>query len=68
MTLGYDTRYCNATAVACAATAASPLYDSESHRPQAELQLRPSMLLGARTLDAAQDEAIRKDVAAQLKR
>lgn len=54
MTLGYDTRYCNATAVACAATAASPLYDSESHRPQAELQLRPSMLLGARTLDAAQ--------------
>lgn len=55
MTLGYDTRYCNpSTTTSCVATAASPLYDSESRRPQAELGLRPSMLLGTRTLDAAQ--------------
>ena len=33
---------------------ASPLYDSESRRPQAELQVRPSMLLGTTTLAAAQ--------------
>ncbi|MEO6276209.1 TIGR03790 family protein [Roseateles sp.] len=56
MALGYDTRYCNGTPATnvCANTAASPLYDSESRRPQAELQLRPSMLLGATTLAAAQ--------------
>lgn len=56
MTLGYDTRYCNPTPAAdvCAATAASPLYDSESRRPQADLQRRPSMLLGTATLADAQ--------------
>lgn len=56
MTLGFDTRYCNPSPAsnACASTAASPLYDSESRRPQAEVQLRPSMLLGTRTLAAAQ--------------
>jgi uncharacterized protein (TIGR03790 family) len=56
MTLGFDTRYCNPSPAtnACAETAASPLYDSESRRPQAELQRRPSMLLGATTLAAAQ--------------
>lgn len=53
MALGFDTRYCNATTTACVATAASPLYDSESRRPQADHGLRPSMLLGATTLDAA---------------
>jgi len=55
MALGYDTRYCNSTPTTntCATTAASPLYDSESRRPQTDLQLRPSMLLGATTLDAA---------------
>lgn len=56
MAFGFDTRYCNPNPAAnlCASTAASPLYDSEARRPQAELQLRPSMLLGARTLAAAQ--------------
>jgi uncharacterized protein (TIGR03790 family) len=53
MALGFDTRYCNATTTTCATTAASPLYDSETRRPQADLSLRPSMLLGATTLDAA---------------
>lgn len=55
MALGFDTRYCNPSPAsnACASTAASPLYDSESRRPRDELQIRPSMLLGARTLDAA---------------
>jgi uncharacterized protein (TIGR03790 family) len=56
MALGYDTRYCNSSPVTnvCASTAASPLYDSESRRPQADLKLRPSMLLGMSTLAAAQ--------------
>jgi uncharacterized protein (TIGR03790 family) len=53
MTLGFDARYCVPAGAACASTAESPLYDSESRRPQAELALRPSMLLGATTLDAA---------------
>lgn len=55
MALGFDTRYCNPSpaTTTCANTAASPLYDSESRRPLAELQLRPAMLLGAPTLDAA---------------
>lgn len=69
MTLGFDTRYCNPTPTveACASTAASPLYDSEARRPQAELQLRPSMLLGARTLAAAQ-ALIARGVAADASR
>lgn len=55
MAFGFDARFCNPTPAAnlCANTAASPLYDSESRRPQADLQMRPSMLLGARSLDAA---------------
>ena len=69
MALGFDTRYCNPnpSTSACASTAASPLYDSESHRPHAELQLRPSMLLGARTLDAAK-ALINRGVAADATR
>lgn len=56
MTLGFDTRWCNPTPATnvCVSTAASPLYDSESRRPHADLQLRPSMLLGTTTLAAAQ--------------
>ncbi|HEY8876462.1 MAG TPA: TIGR03790 family protein [Roseateles sp.] len=56
MALGFDARYCNPNPATnlCASTSASPLYDSEARRPQAELQLRPSMLLGARNLAAAQ--------------
>ena len=54
MTLGFDARYCVPSGSACTATAASALYDSETHRPQADLTLRPSMLLGASTLAGAQ--------------
>lgn len=56
MAFGFDSRYCNPNPAAnlCASTAASPLYDSEARRPQAEAQMRPSMLLGARTLAGAQ--------------
>jgi len=55
MAFGFDTRFCNPNSAAnqCVSTAVSPLYDSEEHRPQADLQLRPSMLLGARTLAGA---------------
>lgn len=69
MALGFDTRYCNPSPAtnACANTAASPLYDSEARRPQAELQLRPSMLLGATTLAAAQ-ALINRGVAADATR
>lgn len=55
MAFGYDSRYCNPNPIAnaCASTAASPMYDSEARRPGTELLMRPSMLLGASTLDAA---------------
>lgn len=69
MALGYNTRYCNPSPAteACANTAASPLYDSEARRPQTELQVRPAMLLGARTLAAAQ-ALINRGVAADASR
>ncbi|MFN3304429.1 MAG: TIGR03790 family protein [Roseateles sp.] len=69
MALGYDTRYCNPSLATstCLATAASPLYDSETRRPQADLQLRPSMLLGATTLASAQ-ALIARGVAADATR
>lgn len=69
MAFGFDERYCNPSpaANACATTAASPLYDSEARRPQADLQMRPSMLLGARTLAAAQ-ALINRGVAADATR
>lgn len=69
MAFGFDSRWCNPnpTANLCASTAASPLYDSEARRPQAELQMRPSMLLGARTLAAAQ-ALINRGVAADATR
>ncbi len=69
MAFGYDARWCNPapTTNTCAATAVSPLYDSESRRPQADLQVRPSMLLGARTVAAAQ-ALISRGVAADATR
>jgi len=58
MTLGFDARWCSGTPVSstngCQPTAASPLYDSETRRPQADLQLRPTMMLSTTTLAAAQ--------------
>ncbi|MCY4746063.1 TIGR03790 family protein [Pelomonas sp. UHG3] len=56
MALGYDTRWCNPnpSTDTCATTAASPLFDRETRRPQADAQVRPSMLLGTSTLAAAQ--------------
>ena len=50
LALGFDTRYCGG----CAATAASPYFDSPSSRPWTELRVRPSMMLGANTLAQAQ--------------
>jgi len=58
MTLGFDARWCSGTPVSstnnCQPTAASPLYDSETRRPQVDLQLRPTMMLSTTTLAAAQ--------------
>lgn len=69
LAFGFDTRYCNASPSTnlCASTAASPLYDSEARRPQAEVQMRPSMLLGARTLEAART-LINRGIAADASR
>jgi len=49
MAFGYDTRWCGQ----CAYTAANPYFDSASHRPWAELGVRPSMMLGAATVAEA---------------
>ncbi len=69
MAFGFDARYCNPSPStnACASTAASPLYDSEARRPQGELQMRPSMLLGVNTLAAAQ-ALISRGIAADASR
>ena len=50
LALGYSAAQCGG----CARTAASAYFDSDSTRPADELQIRPSMMLGASTLDAAQ--------------
>ena len=47
---GFDAKYCGA---GCTATAASALYNSESSRPWNDHKIRPSMMLGARTLAGA---------------
>ena len=50
LALGYDSKYCGG---GCAVTAASPFYDSESSQPWTDHQIRPAMMLGARSLEAA---------------
>jgi uncharacterized protein (TIGR03790 family) len=61
LALGFDPKYCGAS---CATTAASPYYDSESAQPWQDHAMRPSMMLGASTLDAAKaliDRGLRSD-------
>jgi len=50
LAFGYDAQYCSSS---CGATKASAYFDSESTRPVTDHAIRPSMMLGARTLDAA---------------
>ena len=50
LALGFDSKYCGS---GCVATATSPYFDSESKQPWTDHKIRPSMMLGARTLDAA---------------
>ena len=50
LAFGYSTARCGA----CSRTLASDYYDSDSTRPWTEHRLRPSMMLGAATLEAAQ--------------
>lgn len=61
LAFGYDAKYCGN---GCATTASSPYYDSESNAPWSEHKIRPAMMLGARTLDAAKaliDRGVRAD-------
>ena len=51
LAFGYDAQYCGG---GCAATKASPYFDSESTQPWTDHGIRPSMMLGAKTLAAAQ--------------
>ena len=51
MALGFNAAYC---ANGCAATTASSYYNSESASPWTSYGVRPSMMLGATTLSAAQ--------------
>jgi uncharacterized protein (TIGR03790 family) len=50
LALGYSASRCGA----CNRTEASAYYDSDSTRPATDLQIRPSMMLGTSTLEAAQ--------------
>ena len=49
LALGYSAAQCGG----CARTASSAYFDSDSTRPADELQIRPSMMLGASTLESA---------------
>lgn len=50
LAFGYDAAWCGG----CAATKASPYFDSESTRPWTDLKVRPSMMLGAATVAEAE--------------
>lgn len=60
MTLGYDPAYCGG----CSVTRATPYFNSPSRQPQRDFGLRPSMMLWAADLPAAQ-ALIARGVAAQ---
>lgn len=51
LAFGYDAQYCGG---GCTATKASPYFDSESVQPWTDHAMRPSMMLGAKSLAAAQ--------------
>ena len=51
MAFGYDPQYC---ATSCVPTTASPYFDAESHAPFTDFGVRPSMMLGASSVAAAQ--------------
>ena len=50
LTLGFDAKLC---AQPCAASRPSPYFNSASARPYRDLQLRPSMMLAAHSIDQA---------------
>ena len=50
LAFGYDASRCGG----CSRTKASDYYDTDTTRPWTELRMRPSMMLGAATLEAAQ--------------
>ncbi len=50
LTLGFDAKLCAQT---CAASRPSPYFNSASSRPYRDLQLRPSMMLAAHSIDQA---------------
>jgi uncharacterized protein (TIGR03790 family) len=50
LALGFDAKYCGS---GCAATAATSYFDSESSQPWQDHKIRPSMMLGTRSLEAA---------------
>ncbi len=50
LAFGYDARWCGG----CARTTPSPYYNAATRQPFTDLQLRPSMMLGAATLAEAQ--------------
>lgn len=58
MAFGFDPKYCEtysaATGCAAALTATSPYFNSESAAPWQDFQMRPSMMLGASSVAAAE--------------
>lgn len=60
--LGFDAAYCSQ---GCQPTKVSAYFDSTSHAPHTDLQLRPAMLLAANDLNAAKalvDRGVRSDL------
>lgn len=61
LTLGFQPELCKQT---CAPSAPSPIFNTGSHQPFTDLGLRPSMLLAARSVEAAKaliERGIRSD-------
>ena len=61
---GYDAKYCVVQGNGCVPTAASPYYNIDTTKPWQDLNLRPSMMLGASSLNAARaliDRGVRAD-------
>ena len=60
LAFGYDAKYCGG----CSGTSPSPYYDTESNKPWTDHKFRPSMMLGAASLEAARsliDRGLRAD-------
>ncbi len=69
LAFGYDAKSCVSPAGSCLATQASAYFDSDSTQPWTDHQVRPAMMLGARSLEVAKaliDRGVKADASQPL--